>query len=35
MADVFRVSAYRAEYRQDAVIVPWDKNSDKDSGQPT
>jgi iron complex transport system ATP-binding protein len=29
MADVFRVSAYRAEYRQEAVIVPWDKNSDK------
>jgi len=39
MADVFRVSTYRAEYRQEAVIVPWDKNwnknSDKNSGQPT
>jgi iron complex transport system ATP-binding protein len=23
MADVFRVSAYRAEYRREAVIVPW------------
>jgi iron complex transport system ATP-binding protein len=31
MADVFRVSAYRAEYRQEAVIVPWDKNSNKSS----
>jgi iron complex transport system ATP-binding protein len=27
MAEVFRVSAYRAEYRQEAVIVPWDGNS--------
>jgi iron complex transport system ATP-binding protein len=27
MAEVFRVSAYRAEYRQEAVIVPWDRNS--------
>lgn len=26
MTDVFRVSAYRAEYRQEAVIVPWDRN---------
>src|SRR3984957_15087301 len=31
MADVFRVSAYRAEYQQEAVIVPWDKSSDKNS----
>ena len=23
MADVFRISAYRAEYRREAVIVPW------------
>ena len=23
MADVFRISAYRAEYQQEAVIVPW------------
>ncbi|MBR0695711.1 ABC transporter ATP-binding protein [Bradyrhizobium lablabi] len=23
MADVFRISAYRAEYRSEAVIVPW------------
>jgi iron complex transport system ATP-binding protein len=23
MADVFRISAYRAEYRDEAVIVPW------------
>ena len=27
MTEVFRVSAYRAEYRQEAVIVPWDRNS--------
>jgi iron complex transport system ATP-binding protein len=27
MAEVFRVSAYRAEYRHEAVIVPWDGNS--------
>jgi iron complex transport system ATP-binding protein len=27
MAEVFRVSAYRAEHRQEAVIVPWDRNS--------
>jgi iron complex transport system ATP-binding protein len=27
MAEVFRVSAYRAEYRQEAVIVPWDGNA--------
>jgi iron complex transport system ATP-binding protein len=27
MAEVFRVSAYRAEYRQEAVIVPWDRSS--------
>ena len=27
MAEVFRVSAYRAEYRQESVIVPWDRNS--------
>ena len=26
MADVFRVSAYRSEYRREAVIVPWDGN---------
>jgi len=26
MADVFRVSAYRGEYRREAVIVPWDVN---------
>ena len=24
--DVFRISAYRAEYRREAVIVPWDRN---------
>jgi iron complex transport system ATP-binding protein len=23
MADVFRISAYRAEYQREAVIVPW------------
>jgi iron complex transport system ATP-binding protein len=23
MADVFRVSAYRAEHQREAVIVPW------------
>ena len=23
MAEVFRISAYRAEYRREAVIVPW------------
>jgi iron complex transport system ATP-binding protein len=23
MADVFRISAYRAEYQHEAVIVPW------------
>jgi len=23
MADVFRISAFRAEYRNEAVIVPW------------
>ena len=23
MADVFRVSAYRADYRNEAVILPW------------
>jgi iron complex transport system ATP-binding protein len=23
MADVFRISAYRAEYRREAVLVPW------------
>jgi iron complex transport system ATP-binding protein len=23
MGDVFRISAYRAEYRREAVIVPW------------
>ena len=23
MADVFRISAYRAEHRREAVIVPW------------
>jgi iron complex transport system ATP-binding protein len=23
MADVFRVSSYRAEYQREAVIVPW------------
>jgi iron complex transport system ATP-binding protein len=23
MGDVFRVSAYRAEYQREAVIVPW------------
>ena len=23
MHDVFRISAYRAEYRDEAVIVPW------------
>ena len=23
MRDVFRISAYRAEYRNEAVIVPW------------
>jgi iron complex transport system ATP-binding protein len=23
MADVFRVSAYRAEYQRETVIVPW------------
>jgi len=28
MAEVFRVSAYRAEYRQEAVIVPWGGNSE-------
>jgi iron complex transport system ATP-binding protein len=31
MADVFRVSAYRAEYRHEAVIVPWEKNTDQNS----
>jgi iron complex transport system ATP-binding protein len=29
MAEVFRVSSFRAEYRQQAVIVPWDKNSER------
>jgi len=24
IAEVFRISAYRAEYRDEAVIVPWD-----------
>ena len=28
MADVFRVNVFRAGYRQEAVIVPWDKNSE-------
>jgi iron complex transport system ATP-binding protein len=23
VADVFRISAYRAEYQREAVIVPW------------
>ena len=23
MAEVFRISAYRAEYQREAVIVPW------------
>jgi iron complex transport system ATP-binding protein len=23
MADVFRISAYRAEYQRETVIVPW------------
>ena len=23
MRDVFRISAYRAEYQREAVIVPW------------
>jgi iron complex transport system ATP-binding protein len=23
MADVFRISAYRAEYQRESVIVPW------------
>jgi iron complex transport system ATP-binding protein len=23
MGDVFRISAYRAEYQREAVIVPW------------
>ena len=23
MADVFRISAYRADYRNEAVILPW------------
>jgi len=23
MAEVFRISAYRAEYQHEAVIVPW------------
>jgi iron complex transport system ATP-binding protein len=23
MRDVFRISAYRAEFQQEAVIVPW------------
>jgi iron complex transport system ATP-binding protein len=23
MADVFRITAYRAEYQHEAVIVPW------------
>jgi iron complex transport system ATP-binding protein len=23
MADVFRISAYRADYRDEAVILPW------------
>jgi iron complex transport system ATP-binding protein len=23
MADVFRISAYRAQYQREAVIVPW------------
>jgi iron complex transport system ATP-binding protein len=23
MGEVFRISAYRAEYRHEAVIVPW------------
>jgi iron complex transport system ATP-binding protein len=23
MADVFRISAYRAEFQREAVIVPW------------
>jgi len=23
MADVFRISAYRAEFQNEAVIVPW------------
>jgi iron complex transport system ATP-binding protein len=27
MAEVFRVSAFRAEYRSEAVIVPWDEYS--------
>jgi iron complex transport system ATP-binding protein len=27
MAEVFRVTAYRAEYRQETVIIPWDENS--------
>ncbi len=31
MADVFRVSAFRAEYRSEAVIVAWEKASGKNS----
>jgi iron complex transport system ATP-binding protein len=29
MADVFRVSAFRVEYRSEAVVVAWEKTSDK------
>jgi len=35
MAEVFRVSAFRAEHRSESVIVPWDENSDKNSGTPS